>query len=261
MLAELDRTGESQISVTDPDSRSIKVRVGNDVCFNAQAAVDEKHKLIVSVDVTNEGTDRNWLSSMAADAKEVLGVEELTVVADKGYSSAREVKACLDQGITPYLPKPETSANKALGLFVKDDFVYDAERDAYTCPAGETLTFRGERFEKGRPIRWYRTAACVSCPIRPQCTRGRSRKITRHADEAVLDEMQRRVEHRPEILRKRKAIVEHPFGTIKRAMMQDHFLMKGLDKVRCEFSLSALAYNFKRVLAIVSMPDLLKALA
>ena len=261
MLAELDRTGETQISRTDGESRSMKVRVGNDVCFNAQSAVDEKHKLIVAVDVTNEGTDRNWLTTMALQAKEALGVEALAVVADKGYSSAREVKACLEHGITPYVPKPETSANKELGLFVKDDFRYDAEADTYKCPAGQTLTFRGESVEKGRPIRWYRTAACKTCPIRSQCTRSQSRKITRHADEAVLEEMQRRVEARPDILRKRKAIVEHPFGTMKRPMMQDHFLMKGLKKVRCEFSLSALAYNFKRVIAIVGTADLLRALA
>ena len=262
MIAELDRTGESQISLTDPESRAMKVRIGTDVCYNAQTAVDEKHKLIVAVEVTNEPTDRNWLSPMAIEAKTVMEAETLAVVADKGYSSAREVEACVAASITPYLPKPETSANKALGLFTKNDFRYDRERDLYICPAGEKLTFRHASHEKGRDVRYYRTYACGRCALRPQCTRNsQSRRISRSANEHVLEEMNARVAANPEILRKRKAIVEHPFGTIKRWMNQAYFLMKGLAKVRAEFSLSALAYNLKRVLAIVGVPALLAALA
>jgi transposase/transcription elongation GreA/GreB family factor len=262
MIAELDRTGESQISLTDPDSRAMKVRIGTDVCYNAQTAVEEKHKLIVAVEVTNEPTDRNWLSPMAIEAKQVMEVETLAVVADKGYSSAREVEACVNASITPYLPKPETSANKALGLFTKDDFRYDRERDLYVCPAGEELTFRHASHEKGRDVRYYRTYACSRCPLRPQCTRNtQSRRISRSANEHVLEEMNARVAANPQILRKRKAIVEHPFGTIKRWMNQAYFLMRGLANVRAEFSLSALAYDLKRVLAIVGVPALLAALA
>lgn len=262
MLAELDATGESQISLTDPDSRTMKVRVGTDVCYNAQTAVDDKHKLIVAVEVTNEPTDRNWLSRMALEAKQTLGVEALTVVADRGYSSAREVETCVNANITPYLPKPETSANKALGLFTKNDFRYDRERDVYICPAGEELTFRHASHEKGRDIRYYRTYACKQCPLRSRCTRNtQSRRISRTANEQVLEEMNERVAARPDILRRRKAIVEHPFGTIKRWMNQAYFLTRGLSSVRAEFSLSALAYNLKRVLAIVGVPRLLVALA
>jgi transposase len=262
MLAELNRTGESQISLTDPDSRTMKVRIGTDVCYNAQTAVDDKHKLIVAVEVTNEATDRNWLSRMAIEAKDVLAAEQLAVVADKGYSSAREVEACVAANITPYLPKPETSANKALGLFTKNDFHYDRERDLYICPAGEELTFRHASHEKGRDVRYYRTYACGHCALRPQCTRNlQSRRISRSANEHVLEEMNARVASNPEILRKRKAIVEHPFGTIKRWMNQAYFLTRGLTNVRAEFCLSALAYNLKRVLAIVGVPALIAALA
>lgn len=262
MLAELDETGESQISLTDPDSRMMKVRMGTEVCYNAQTAVDEKHKLIVAVEVTNEATDRNWLSPMAIEAKDVLGAEQLAVVADKGYSSAREVEACVEANITPYLPKPETSANKALGLFTKNDFRYDRERDLYVCPAGQELTFRHASPEKGRDVRYYRTYACRQCPLRPRCTRNlESRRISRSANEHVLEEMNARVAANPQILKKRKAIVEHPFGTIKRWMNQAYFLMRGLTKVRGEFSLSALAYNLKRVLAIIGVPALLAAIA
>lgn len=261
MLAGLDTSGESQVSLTDPDSRAMKVRNGTDVCFNAQTAVDAKHNLIVAIEVTNEATDRNWLSPMAIDAKAALGVESLTVVADKGYSSAREVETCLAANITPYLPKPETSANKALGLYTKNDFRYDRERDLYVCPAGQELTFRSAARELGRDVRYYRTSVCKGCALRSQCTRSESRRISRTANEHVLEEMNARVAANPELMRRRKAIVEHPFGTIKRWMNQAYFLMRGLDNVRAEFSLSALAYNLKRVLAIVGVPELLKAIA
>ncbi len=262
MLAELDATGESQISLTDPESRTMKVRVGTDVCYNAQTAVDDRHKLIVAAEVTNEPTDRNWLSRMAIDARDAMDAENLSVVADRGYSSAREVEACIAANITPYLPKPETSANKALGLFTKNDFRYDAERDLYVCPAGEELTFRHASHEKGRDVRYYRTYACGHCPLRSRCTRNRqSRRISRSANEHVLEQMQARVAARPDILRRRKAIVEHPFGTIKRWMNQAYFLTRGLLSVRAEFSLSALAYNLKRVLAIVGVRALIAALA
>lgn len=262
MLAELDATGQTQISLTDPDSRTMKVRVGTDVCYNVQTAVDAKHNLIVVTEVTNEPTDRNWLSPMAIDAKDTLGVEALTVVADKGYSSAREVEACVAANITPYLPKPETSANKALGLFTKNDFRYDRERDLYVCPAGEELIFRHASLEKGRDVRYYRTYACKGCVLRPQCTRNSaSRRISRSANEHVLEEMNERVLCNPALMRRRKAIVEHPFGTIKRWMNQAYFLTRGLDSVRAEFSLSALAYNLKRAIAIMGVPGLLQALA
>ena len=261
MLATLDKTGETQISLTDPDSRAMRVQAGTNVCYNAQTAVDAKHSLIVAVEVTNEPTDRNWLSPMAIEAKKTLDVETLTVVADKGYSSAREVEACVAASITPYLPKPETSANKALGLFTKNDFRYDRERDLYVCPAGDELTFRHASREKGRDIRYYRTYACKKCELRAQCTRNtQSRRISRSANEHVLEEMNERVAKNPELMRRRKAIVEHPFGTIKRWMNQAYFLMRGLDKVRGEFSLSALAYNLKRAIAIVGVPDLIKAI-
>ena len=172
------------------------------------------------------------------------------------------MSACLEANITPYLPKPQTSANKALGLFTKDEFRYDRERDLYVCPAGEELTFRHASHEKGRDVRYYRTHACRGCPLRPRCTRNsQSRRISRSANEHVLEQMNARVAAHPELLRKRKAIVEHPFGTIKRWMNQAYFLMKGLAKVRAEFSLSALAYNLKRVLNIVGVPQLLAALA
>jgi hypothetical protein len=232
-----------------------------DVCYNVQAAVDEKHHLIVADDVTNDATDREWLLPMAEEAKRILERDELVVTADKGYSSTDQVKECIDRNIIPYIPKPSTSANKKLGLFTKDDFRYDSENDLYVCPAGQKLTYRFEGVEKGRPIRYYTTAACKGCELRARCTRNkRTRRITRHAEEAVLEKMYERVTARPDIIAKRKSIVEHVFGTMKRWMDQGFFLMKGLVKVRTEFSLTAFAHNLRRVLNLVSVGEMIAAL-
>jgi transposase len=261
LLGYMEQEQIAEVSLTDPDSRRMKTGGVTDVCYNVQAAVDEKHHLIVADDVTNDATDREWLLPMAAEAKRILERDELVVTADKGYSSNDQVKECVDRNIIPYIPKPSTSANKKLGLFTKDDFRYDSENDLYVCPAGEKLTFRFEGVEKGRPIRYYTTAACKGCELRARCTRNkRTRRITRHAEEAVLEKMYERVAARPDIIAKRKSIVEHVFGTMKRWMDQGFFLMKGLVKVRTEFSLTAFAHNLRRVLNLVSVGEMIAAL-
>jgi transposase len=262
LLGELDRTGETQVSLTDTDSRSMKTRAGTEVCYNVQTAVDAKHKLIVANDVTNEGVDATQLAPMARQAQAILRADQLSVVADQGYASTNGVRECLEDGITPYVPKPVTSANGPLGLFTKDDFQYDAENDCYICPADQRLTFRFETEEKGRQVRYYETSACGTCPLKPECTRNkRNRRISRHADDHVLEQMRQRIATRPGLMRQRKAIVEHPFGTIKRTMAQGYFLTRGLRNVRAEFSLSVLAYNMKRVFNIVGVPRMIAALA
>ncbi len=169
------------------------------------------------------------------------------------------MKTCLDAGITPYIAKPHTSRNQKDGLFTKADFVYDAEEDAYRCPARATLTYRFTANEAGRLTRYYATPACGSCPIRKQCTRSATegRRITRWEQEGLLDAMAERVRGNPQVMKQRKQIVEHPFGTIKRAMNQGYFLMRGLPKVRTEMSLTVLAYNLKRVLNILGVERLL----
>jgi len=170
--AQLEASGEGQISLSDPESRSMKTRAGGtDVCYNAQIAVDEKHKLICAHEVTNEATDIDHLSPVAMQAQEVLGVEALDMVADRGYYHGAEVKACEEAGISAYVAKPQTSANVARGLYTKEDFVYEAQQDAYRCPAGQMLSFGFETQEKGRQIRYYRTSACGSCALKAQCTR------------------------------------------------------------------------------------------
>ncbi len=261
---EMEETGETQVSLTDPDSRSMPLGGGQktQVGYNVQVAVDEKHKLILDHEVTNDVNDLGLLSRMAKQAKETLGVEELEVLADMGYYDGQQVKDCIKEGITPYIPKPDTSANKKLGLFTKNDFRYDPELDCYCCPAGQKLTFRFQREEKGRIRRYYATSACSNCSIKSKCTRSKTgRRISRWNYEEVMEEMEQRVQLRPEKVRLRKQLVEHPFGTIKHHMNQGHFLMKGLPNVGAEMSLSVLAYNFKRVIKILGVPTMIQALS
>ena len=258
---ELAASGETARSLTDPDSRPMMSGGRIEVCYNAQTAVDAKHKLIVAEDVTNAAGDRDQLSPLATAAQEVLGGATPVVVADQGYYHGTEIKRCLDAGLTPLVPRPRTSANEARGLFTKADFVYDAPADGYRCPAGEMLSYRTTTIELGRTIKNYRTSACGRCALRPRCTRNKGgRKITRWVDEQLLEAMAARLRRAPDLFRQRKALAEHPFGTMKRGMDQGYFLLQTLRKVRGEFSLTVLAYNLTRVLNLVRVPRLLEAL-
>jgi transposase len=260
LRAALEASGESQMSLTDPDSRAMPKSPKVDVGYNVQTAVDAKHKLIVEQHVTNAVTDVDQLSAMAIAAKETLGVEHLKVVADMGYYHGEEIKACEEAGIEPYIAKPLTSANRKVGLYGKERFLYDPVHDCYHCPAGQSLTFRFATVEHGRPIRYYATTACRTCVIKAQCTRNKEgRRITRWVHEHLLEKMQQRVEANPGLMKQRKQIVEHPFGTIKHWNDQAYFLMRGLTKVRAEMSLSALAYNIKRVIHLLGVPTLTAA--
>jgi transposase len=262
LLQEMDSTGQGQVSLTDPDSRAMPKSPKVDVGYNAQVAVDAKHHLFVVQDVTNAVTDVDQLSGIAIQAKDALEVEQLTVVADRGYYYGEEIKACEEAGIEPYVAKPLTSANRKLGLFGKELFTYDPAQDCYRCPAGQALTFRFATVEQGRPIRYYASTACRACAIKARCTRNKEgRRITRWVHEHILERMQKRVEANPAMMKRRKQIVEHPFGTIKHWHDQGYFLMKGLEKVRAEFSLSTLAYNLKRVMPLLGVPHMLQALA
>jgi transposase len=261
---QIEQSGEKQVSLTDPDARSMPVGGGRrtQVGYNVQVSVDAKHKLILDHEVTNSVTDQGQLSTMAIRAQELLQVEHLEALADMGYYDGRQVKACLAAGVTPYIPKPNTSANTRLGLFAKRDFRYEAENDCYWCPAGEALSYRFQTTELGRDIRYYATSACKTCRLRPRCTRNKGgRRITRWVDECLLEEMQRRVRAKPEKVKRRKCIVEHPFGTIKHSMNQGHFLMRGLPNVRSEMSLTVLAYNIKRIINILGVQNMVAVLA
>jgi transposase len=261
LQAELQQSGETQISLTDPDSRAMPVSQGTMVAYNVQISVDAKHKLILDHQVTQAISDQHLLASMAERAKAILGLNTLEVLADRGYYDGEQIKQCLKADITPWVPKPLTSANAKQGLFTKEDFHYDAEGDVYRCPQGAELTFRFQTVEAGRDIRYYTTAACRSCPIKARCTRNkRSRRITRWVDEQLLEQMAARIRATPERTKQRKTLVEHPFGTMKRGMRQHDFLLRGKAKVAAEMSLTVLAYNLRRVLTILGVTSLLEQL-
>ena len=261
LSTQLDKD-DKQLSTTDPDSRLMHTRQGADVCYNVQSAVDSKHKLIVAHDVINEVTDIQQLSTMAKEAKEILGVATIEAVADKGYYNNFEVGLCVSAGITPYMDKADTSANTKVGLYGKSKFKFDPVKDVYVCPSGQALTYRFSTEEKERELRYYRATGCKTCALRPQCTKNKqNRTITREQNEDLMEEMAQRVKKNPQMRKLRKALVEHPFGTIKRWMNAGYFLCKGLASVRAEMSLMVMAYNLKRVLNILSFADLMKAVA
>lgn len=257
-LASLEHSGESQISLTDPDSRAMAPHTRVGVGYNIQIAVDSKHKMIVEQAVSNEVMDMGLLKQTAETAREILAVERIDVVADMGYYKIEDIEACEQAGLTPYVPRPQRGPSVRAGLFRKDEFRYDAEKDSFICPAGQVLATRYEGELRGlKTFSYSNRAACLGCSIKAHCTK-RFRKIYRMENEAVLDRMAARLQKRPEILNVRRESVEHPFGTIKQWMNQGTFLMRGLDNVRAEFSLTALAYNLRRALNILGTAALIK---
>jgi transposase len=261
MLGELERTGESQISLTDPDSRAMAAHTHVGVGYNVQVAVDAKHKLIVEQQVTNQVLDLGLLTQTAEPAKEVLGVERIAVVADRGYFKMEDIEACEKAGMDPYVPRPQRGSSVRAGLFRKDEFRYDPDSDSFLCPAGQRLEAYSSSLLRGlKRINYANRRACRECPLRSQCTAYSYRSVSRFENEAVLDRMQARIERHPDILSRRREMVEHPFGSIKQWMNQGAFLMRGLQKVRGEFSLTALAYNLRRVLNLVGFAGLMAAL-
>jgi len=254
---------DGQVSLSDPDARSMATsgRGSGMVGYNVQSAVEAQHHLIVAHDVVMTGSDRQQLSSMAGKAKDALGVEALDVLADRGYFSGEEVLACEAMGVTPYVPKPLTSGAKADGRFGKQDFVYLPDQDVYRCPAGALLPRHMTSVEKGLTLHRYSDlASCQSCALKSQCTPSRERRVTRWEHEAVIEAMQTRMDLRPGAMRQRRRTVEHPFGTIKAWMGSTHFLMKRLPNVKTEIGLHILAYNLKRVIAIMGAQPLMTAI-
>jgi transposase len=260
--ARMLATPDQQISLTDPDARSMATsgRGSGVVGYNVQAAVDIEHHLIVAHDVTNVGTDVSQLAPMAQLTKAALETERLEVVADRGYFSSEQILACEEAGVTVTLPKPQTSGNRIKGRFVKQDFRYVASEDVYVCPAGEKLTYHYTNEEDGRVLRRYWTSACQTCAIRDRCTSGKERRITRWQHEHILEAVQRRLDEHPEKMRQRRETAEHPFGTIKARMGATHFLMKTLKRVSTEMALHVLAYNLTRAMNILGTGPLIAAM-
>jgi len=251
---------DKQISLTDPDARSMKTRGTGIVGYNVQTAVDTKHHLIVAHEVTNKGSDRRQLANMAKQAKSVIDTEELTAVADRGYYRGEDILDCDKANIETYLPKPQTSGNQAKGQFGRDAFRYIAKDNEYECPAGLRLVQHSRTQDKGRTLHLYWTYKCRYCDIKAQCTSGVHRKMSRWEHEEVLDAAQKRLDQNPDMMRIRRTTVEHPFGTLKAWMGSTHFMTKTLDRVSTEMSLHVLAYNMKRMMNIIGTKPLIEAI-
>ena len=259
---QLEKSEDTQISLTDPDARSMQGtgKATGTVGYNVQCAVETEHHLIVAHEVTNAVHDRHQLSGMAQQAKEALGAEAIDALADRGFYDGKEILACGQAGVTAYVPRFSTSNAKAEGRFGKQDFVYNADEDVYVCPNGERLAYRFASEEDGKVMRCYSTTACSACPLKEQCTTGKERRVKRWEHEAVLDAAQERLDKNPDMMTVRRSTVEHPFGTLKFWMGSAHFLMKKLHNVKTEMSLHVLAYNMKRAMKILGVPGLLQVM-
>lgn len=254
---------DGQLSLTDRDARSMATsgRGSGIVGYNVQVAVDTKHHLIAAHDVVNDGHDRSQLAPMAAAAREAMGKHKLSALADRGYYNAPQIKTCDDAGIAAILPKPMTSGAKFEGRFDKSDFIYIVRDDEYLCPAGERAVYRSTREENGLRLRRYWSSACPQCPMKAQCTPSDYRRISRWEHESVLEAAQRRLDRKADAMTVRRKTVEHVFGTLKHWMGSTHFLTRGLANVGTEMSLHVLAYNLKRVIAILGIAKTIKAMS
>lgn len=257
---ELEQATDKQLSLTDPDARSMKTRGTGIVGYNVQAAVDAKHHLIVTHEVTNVGSDREQLSGMAKQAREAMGEPKLMAIADRGYFKGEEILECHEAGIDVLVPKSITSIANFEGRFGKEDFIYDAQKNEYRCPAGQRLIWRFATQEKGLTQHKYWSSNCQGCSLKVQCTPSTSRRVTRWEHEDVLEAAQARLDKSPDAMRIRRQTVEHPFGTIKSWMGATHFLTRTLEHVRTEMSLHVLAYNLKRMMAILGIAPLMAAM-
>ena len=253
LLTELERTGENQISLTDPDGRAMAAHTKVAVGYNIQVAVDAKHKMIVEQEVTNQVVDMGRLTQTAKPARAILDVETIDVVADRGTFKIEDIEAREKAGLTPHVPKPQRGSSVRNGLFRKDEFRHDPDQDVDICPAGKILSPNHEgKLRDLKKIDYSNLAACPVCPLRSRCTTN-PRRVSRLENEAVLDRMAARLKARPEILDRRREIVEHPFGGIKQWMNQGAFPIRGVENVRAEFSLAALVNNPRRALNIIGV--------
>lgn len=260
---QMKETGQKEVSLTDPDSRLMKNNQKLEVCYNTVTAIDSKNKLAVDYEVTNNAVDQGQLCPMAESAKEVLDVEHIDTTADMGFFNANDIKECLDNGVTPYVPEPSWNGRggvKKAGVpapeFYEDKFVYDRTTNSYACPAEQTLTFQfWNNNWHGKRYAIYQTNACFACPyFMTKCTKNKlGRVIRRWEHEELLEEMRARLTTADGLMkvRMRKELCEHPFGTMKRAFNQGYLLLKGLRKVRGEMGFTILAYNMRRAIDIL----------
>ncbi len=255
---DLADRGLKQLVVTEPEAKLMRTPHGHAVAYNAQIAVDAEHKLIVAFELTNEGNDQQQLHPMAMQSKMAVGADEVTVVADTGYSNGEHGALCEQEDITAIVPRAETVNPHGEQYFSRDKFTYDPASDSWRCPAGATLSlYKTSHTQKKKE---YTTEACGSCPLKPQCTKAARRVIVRDFYEDAREAMHRRATDDPAWMKHRREMAEHPFGTMKWLMAHPRFLVRGLRKAKAELALGVLSYNLKRVINILGVPALLQAL-
>jgi len=255
---ELARQGLKQLVVGEREAKLMRTPHGHTVAYNAQTVVDAKHKLVVAFDLTNEGNDKQQLHPMAVAGKEAVAADQVTVVADTGYSNGEHGERCARENITAIVPRPTTVNPEGKQYFSRDRFAYDAETDSWRCPAGATLTRRKLSHTQHKKEYW--TDTCEGCALKSQCTKATRRVIVRDFYEDTREAMHRRATGDPTWMKHRREMVEHPFGTMKWLMGHPRFLVRGLKKAKAEFALGVLGYNLKRVTNILGVPALLQAL-
>jgi hypothetical protein len=259
-LKNLEKSGETQIAEVDADARLLKKGGGTIAGYNVQTAVDAKHRLIVTHEVTQDTNDERQLAPMGLAAKAELEVDKLETTQDKGYYNAQQIKTCMDNGVTPYVPEPDKQARARLkSRFTRDDFHYKKDINAYQCPAGQILPYKTSHEDRSKRIVWNyssSTPVCAKCPLKKQCLSSKtaSRVVTRWEHEEIIEAHRSRMSQEgPKKMRQRSGLCEHPFGTLKLLCGWTHFLLRGLEKVRAEMSLLVFCYNFKRVLQIMGL--------
>jgi len=254
---------EKQLSTVDPDSRLMKTQgMTRAVCYNVQSAVDSKHHLIVTHEVTNK-PDKGQLCQVAKEVQIALGKKDVTVIADTGYYSGPDIKDTQDAGMVALVPKSDTSGSEKKGIFNRSLFKYDADKDVYICPANKELTYRFSGIEEGLTIKKYflDIMTCRACALKSQCTKSKQqRRISRWEYQDEIDHLDDLLTSMPNSMLIRKQTVEHPFGTIKCWMGATHFLTKQLKNVRTEMNLHVLAYNLKRMMSIHGPDKLIAAM-
>jgi transposase len=260
---EIKSSGDKHISLTDSDSRLMKNEGRIQPSYNVHAAVDSKNSLILGYEISQNAADNNYLSVLAISSKQRLDAEELTVCADAGYYDTTDIKECEDNSITTYVPIPEQKVSKKTGVpqpdFYHDRFLYDGDLDTYCCPAGHAMNYytTTKKYD-GRRVGIYRTAACKNCTLRFSCTTSpRGRYIYRWEHEAVLDRLKQRLKDNPQILKRRKEIIEHIFGTLKKIWGYNSLLVRGLQNISGEVALMSLTYNMRRALSILGTQRLI----
>jgi transposase len=247
-----------QLVVSEPEAKLMRTPHGHAVAYNAQIAVDAKHKLIAAFDLTNEGNDYRQLHPMAVQGKQAVGADKVTAVADAGYSNGEHGALCEQEGITAIVPRAETVNPNGKQYFSRDKFTYDPAEDSWRCPSGATLSLYKTSHTQNK--KEYTTKACGSCPLKPQCTEATRRVIVRDFYEDAREAMHRRATADPTWMKHRREMAEHPFGTMKWLMGHPRFLLRGLLKAKAELALGVLSYNLKRVINILGVPALLERL-